>query len=92
MESPDTRADIQVEASPGYSLARFFARRWVASSHGRIRLLRDESLSPVGPLLLVLNGAPSFVHAAAMAAAWARPVRFVLPEDACRGFWPFRLA
>jgi len=92
MEAPDTRAEIQLEASAGYSLGRFFARRWVTSSHGKIRLLRDESLSPTGPLLLVVNGAPSFIHAAAMAATWARPIRFVLPEDTCKGFWPRRLA
>ena len=73
MELLDTRAEIQLEAAAGYSLARFLARCWVTSSHGKIRLLGDESLSPTGPLLLVVNGVPSFVHAAAMAATWARP-------------------
>ena len=88
MEQLDTQQNLHVEASTGYALGRYLARRWVTSEHGKIRLLRREALDHGGPTLFVLNGSPSFVHVAALAAALPRPVRFILPEDACKGFWP----
>jgi hypothetical protein len=61
-------------------------------SFGKIRLLRAEALPATGPALLVLQGPASFLHAAAVAVALARPVRCVLPEGECHGFWPRWLA
>jgi hypothetical protein len=63
------------------------ARHWVNISRGKIRLLRPASLAGAERLLLVLNGTPNFLHAAAVAAALDRPVRFVLPKPACGGLW-----
>lgn len=92
MENIGIETKSQVEASAGYSLAKFIALRWINSSQGKIRLARGEALDVVGPVLLVLNGSPSFVQMAAVAATLDRPIHFLLPLEACQGFWARWLA
>ncbi len=92
MDESKVESGAPVAGSKGKSLAQRLARLWVGSSHGKLRLLRAESIPLTGPVLLVLNSAPSFMHVAAVSGALERPVRFVLPEGECRGFWPRRLA
>lgn len=92
MDHPDRQYEVRVKASASYAVARSLARHWVTSSHGEIRFLGGDSLDRAGPVLLVLNGPPSFVHVAALAAALPCPVRFILLDGACKGFWPRLLA
>ncbi len=92
MDESTVESGAPVAESKGKSLAQHLACLWVGSGHGKIRCLRAESVPARGPVLLVLNSPPNFMNVAAVSAALERPVRFVLPEDECRGFWPRRLA
>lgn len=92
MNTTDTQNSSKAEIPFAYALGRTCARRWVNSSRGEIRLLRGVALDTAGPVLLVLNGSPNFLHAAAVASALDRPVHFLLPQDACRGLWARWLA
>jgi hypothetical protein len=87
-----TNANPRVAVPGGYALGRYLARQWVNSARGKIRLLRGEAIDEAENLLLVLGGSPSLHHAAAVAAALERPVRFLLPKEACRGLWQRWLA
>jgi hypothetical protein len=82
----------RTESSSGLSMSRWIARYWVHKSRGKIRWLRPESLAGAERLLLVLNGAPNFLHAAAVAAALDRPVRILIGHDALHGWWERWLA
>ncbi len=75
-----------------YSFGRMLARLWLRRLYRKIRLLRPQSIPPVGPVLLVVNGEPEFLDALAVAAALGRPVRCVLPAEECRGFWRQQLS
>ncbi len=91
-ESPQPQSESSAEASGSYRLARALGGFWLRLSHGRLRLLRGETLPSTGPVLLVLNGAPNFRHLLALVAVVGRPIRFVLDEDAGQGFLRNRAA
>jgi hypothetical protein len=82
------RNNSKADMSTGYSLGRWAARQWVNSNCGKIRLLNPDATEGGGGLLLVLNGAPNFLHAAALAAALDRPVHISIARDPCQGIWP----
>lgn len=75
-----------------YSFGRTLARLWLRKLYRRVRLLRAETIPPVGPLLLVVNGEPEFLNAMGLAVSLERPVRSVLPVEECTGFWRQQVA
>jgi hypothetical protein len=86
MDTPQEQRPESPAASRRYAFARGVARIWVGNAVGKIRGLRGDAIPASGPTLLVLNGLPDFLQAAAVVAALERPVRCVLPEEECRSF------
>ena len=78
--------------SGGPWLARALGRLWLRGTCRKVRLLQAETLPVAGPVLLVLDGKPDFARALALVTALQCPMRCLLPEEACRGFWPQQLA
>lgn len=92
MTEPPQPANSSANAPGGDWLGRVLGRLWLRRIFRRVRLLQAEALPTAGPVMLVLNGKPDFARALALATALDRPVRCLLPEEVCRGFWPRQLA
>jgi len=92
MATPPQPIALPESTSGGPWLARALGRIWLRGTCCKVRLLQAEALPAAGPAMLVLDGKPDFARALALVTALQRPVRCLLPEEACRGFWPQQLA
>lgn len=68
-----------------YAFVRRLLRLWFSLVYRRLRVLREESLPPEGPVLLVVNHPPGFLEALVLVAALKRQVHCMVDQSLLAG-------